>query len=80
VEENSSFLSPKELISPAHQASFMAEERIETTIHEYGSDVITGMPDGQKIKWKDTTYSRIQVVYLHRVVEHEKRSTRLCLP
>lgn len=36
----------------------MDEEIVNTEIHEYGSDVVMGMPAGQKIKWKDTTCSR----------------------
>jgi len=43
----------KELISFAILASFMAEEIIRTELHEYGSGVIVGMQEGQKIKWND---------------------------
>lgn len=41
----------------------MDEEIVETGIYEYGSDVVNGMPEGQKIKWTDaTTSSRIHVL------------------
>jgi hypothetical protein len=35
----------------------MDEEIVATGIYEYGSDVVNGVPEGQKIKWTDATTS-----------------------
>jgi len=60
VEENA---HQKMLIASSHQAAFMDEEIVETEIHEYGSDVINGLPKGQKIKWREfITTSRIHIL------------------
>lgn len=44
---------------------------IKITICEYGSDIITGLPNGQKIKCKDTIYLNI-----HILEEYEPMSTQ----
>jgi hypothetical protein len=40
----------------------MPENAPEFTIHEYGSDVIFGLPDDQKIKCKDTIYLGVHIL------------------
>jgi hypothetical protein len=41
----------------------MDEEIVKTEIHEYGSDVINGLPKGQKIKWSEfITTSKIHIL------------------
>jgi hypothetical protein len=67
---------PRKLISPRHQVPSMDEEIVEITIHEYGPDVVTGMPEDQKIRWKDAiTISRIHILEEFEPIGTQKLKT-----